>query len=83
MNVWLWGTTALLAGLVPCGWLALRESLVDAVVGVVAASTVVVLALLLLAEGYHRSSYFGLPLTLAVLSFVGSLLYLRFLGRHL
>src|SRR5207244_9157178 len=32
VNVWLWGATALLVGLVPCGWIALRETRVDALV---------------------------------------------------
>ena len=34
----------------------------------------------LLAEGFHRSSYFTLPLVLASLSFVGTLVFIRFLG---
>ena len=34
MNVWLWGATALLVGLMPCGWLAVRASRVDALFSV-------------------------------------------------
>ena len=80
MNVWLIGATALLAGLVPCGWVLLRGSLSEALVALELASTLVTVVLLLLAEGFHRSSYFTLPLVLAALSFVGTLAYLRFLG---
>jgi multisubunit Na+/H+ antiporter MnhF subunit len=36
--------------------------------------------LLLLAEGFHRSSYFTLPVVLAALTFVGTLVFVRFLG---
>lgn len=82
MNVWLWGATALLLGMVPCGWLAVRASRVDALVGLQTAGTVVTLALVLLAEGFHRSSYLSVALVLAFLSFVGTLLIARFLGRH-
>ena len=41
-----------------------------------------VLVLLLLAEGFHRSSYFELPVVLAALSFVGTLVFIRFLGER-
>jgi len=83
VNVWLIGATALLAGLVPCGVLALRESRVDALVGLQTGGSVTTVVLVLLAEGFHRSSYMGLALALAFLSFVGALLIARFLARHL
>ena len=41
------------------------------------------IVLILLSEGFHRSPYFVLPDALAVLSFVGTLLFARFMGRHL
>jgi multisubunit Na+/H+ antiporter MnhF subunit len=66
VNVWLVAATTLLVALVPCGWVVLRGRLTD--------------ALVLLAEGFHRSSYFVLPLVLGGLSFVGSLVFIRFLG---
>jgi multisubunit Na+/H+ antiporter MnhF subunit len=80
MNVWLIGATALLAGLLPCGWVLLRGRLTEALVGLELGSTVVTVVLVLLAEGFHRSSYFTLPLVLAALSLVGTLAFLRFLG---
>ncbi len=83
MNVWLWGATALLVGLVPCGWIALRETRVDALVALELAGTVSTLALVLLAQGFDRASYYSVPLALAFLSFVGALVLARFLGRHL
>ena len=83
MNVWLWGATALLLGLVPCGWLAVRETRVDALVALQTGGTLTTLVLVLLAEGFHRSSYMGLALALAFLSVVGTLFIARFLGRHL
>jgi multisubunit Na+/H+ antiporter MnhF subunit len=58
----------------------LRGKLNDALVAIELASTLVTLVLLLLAEGFHRSSYFELSLVLAALSFVGALLFVRFIG---
>jgi len=80
VNVWLIGATALLAGLLPCGWVVLRGRLTEAIVGLELASTIVTVVLVLLAEGFQRSSYFTLPLVLAALSFVGTLAFIRFLG---
>ncbi len=83
MNAWLIAATILLAGIVPCGVVCLRGSRLDALAGFELAATVVTVVLLLLAEGYHRSVYFVLPLTLAALSFVGGLVFVRFLERDL
>ena len=80
MNVWLAAATVLLAGLLPCGWVLLRAQLLDGLVAFELTSTLVTVALVLLAEGFHRSSYFVVPLTLAALSFVGALLFVRLLG---
>jgi multisubunit Na+/H+ antiporter MnhF subunit len=80
LNVWLVGATVLLVGVVPCGWVLLRGRLTEALVALELASTLVTVVLVLLAEGFHRSSYFVLPLVLAALSFVGSLVFIRFLG---
>jgi multisubunit Na+/H+ antiporter MnhF subunit len=80
VNAWLVAATVLLLGLVPCGWVLLRGRLNDALVAVELVSTLVTLVLLLLAEGFHRSSYFELSLVLAALSFVGALIFVRFIG---
>ena len=80
MNVWLIAATVLLAGLLPCGWVLLRGRLTEALVALELSSTLVTLVLLLLAEGFHRSSYFTLPLVASALSFVGTLVFIRFLG---
>jgi len=83
MNVWLWGATALLVGIVPCGWIAMRASRVDALVALELAGTVATLVLVLLSEGFNRASYMGVPVVLAFMSLVGSLLIARLIGRHL
>ena len=83
MNVWLWGATALLLGFVPCGWIAVRETRMDAVVALQLAGTVTTLTLVLLCQGFDRPSYYTVPIVLAFASFVGGLLIARFMGRHL
>ena len=83
MNVWLIAATVLLAGLIPCGWVILRAQLVDALVALELGSTLVTVVLVLLAEGFGRSSYFTVPVVLAALSFVGTLVFLRFIGDRL
>jgi multicomponent Na+:H+ antiporter subunit F len=83
VNVWLWAATVLLGSLVPCLWIALRGSLLDAVVALQLACSLVTLVLLLLAEGFGRSVYYGLPLVLCVLAFAGAFVFLRFLEREL
>jgi multisubunit Na+/H+ antiporter MnhF subunit len=80
VNAWLIAATVLLAGLLPCGWVLARGGEMDAVVALELASTLVTVVLLLLAEGFHRSSYFTVPVVLAALSFVGTLIFVRFLG---
>jgi multisubunit Na+/H+ antiporter MnhF subunit len=83
LNAWLACAVALLAGVVPCGWIAVRGTRMDAVVALELATTIVTLALVLLAEGFHRSSYYIVALALAVLGFVGNLVFVRFMEREL
>jgi multisubunit Na+/H+ antiporter MnhF subunit len=83
VNVWLIGATILLVALAPCLLVCLRGSILDAFVALELGTTVMTLALVLLAQGFGRSSYYALPLVLAVLGFVGVLVSVRFLGEHL
>jgi multisubunit Na+/H+ antiporter MnhF subunit len=83
MNVWLIGATVLLAGLLPCLWVLMREPVVDGLVALQTALATATLVLVLLVEGYHRSDYTVVPLTLSILGFAGSLLFARFLARRL
>ena len=82
MNFWLWGATGLLVGLVPCGIVCLRASLLDALVAVQLATTVVTLVLVLLCEGFGRAEYYVLPLVSAPLALVGALVFVRFYGER-
>lgn len=83
MNLWLLGATVLLFGLAPAGIAVFRGDVVDRLAGLEMAAMVEVLALVLLAEGFHRPGMFDLALTLALLSFGGGLVFVRFLERWL
>jgi multicomponent Na+:H+ antiporter subunit F len=80
VNVWLIGATILLAALLPCGIVLIRAPILDALVALELVTTLATVVLLLLAEGYHRSSYFAVPIVLALLNVVGGLIFVRFLA---
>ena len=80
MNVWLTGATVLLAALLPCGFVLVRAAILDALVALELVTTLTTVALVLLAEGYHRSSYFAVPIVLAFLNVVGAVIFIRLLA---
>jgi multicomponent Na+:H+ antiporter subunit F len=82
LNEWQIAGLALILGLAPCGWVCLRYSFAEGVVAVQLAGTVAAIALLVLAEAESREPFADLALVLAVLSFSGTLIFLRFLERQ-
>ena len=83
MNVWLICATVLMLGLLPCLWVCVRHSPLDALVALELASTITTLVLVLLAQGYRRDPFMDLALVSALLSFAGALSFARFLERWL
>ena len=83
MNVWLIAAIASGAALLPCGFMSLRGPADQRLVGLEMTSLVVILVMAMLAVGFGRPSFIDLPLTLAVLSFGGGLIFVRFLEKHL
>jgi multisubunit Na+/H+ antiporter MnhF subunit len=81
VNVWLVASTVLLAALALPLSVLVRAPHLDALVALELASTVVVVVLLLLSEGFHRSIYTTLPMTLAALSLVGGLVLVQLVRR--
>jgi multicomponent Na+:H+ antiporter subunit F len=74
---------AMLVGVVPCGIAVVRGTVMSALVGYEAISAIIVLVLILLAEGFRRSGEFELAVLLAVLLFGSGLVFARFLERWL
>jgi multisubunit Na+/H+ antiporter MnhF subunit len=81
VNAWLIAATVLLLGLVPCGTVMVRGSVVEALIGLQLAGTLETIVLVLLAEGFHRPPFFDLALVLALLSLAGGLVFARMLER--
>jgi multicomponent Na+:H+ antiporter subunit F len=83
MNGFIIAAVAMLVAIVPCGIVIWRGELMAAVVAYEAISSIVVLVLVLLAEGFRRPAEFELPVLLAVLLFGSGLVFVRFLERWL
>jgi multisubunit Na+/H+ antiporter MnhF subunit len=81
VNGWLWAATVLLGAVLPLVVVAARCDVLDGIVAMEAAGTDVALALLLVAQGTHREPLADVALVAGVLSFVGSLGFVRLIGR--
>ena len=81
MNGFFAAATALLLGLVPCGWIIWKQPALDGLVAFELASNIGAGLFLLLAEAVNQPVLADLALALAILSFGGSLVYARFLER--
>ncbi len=74
---------AMLIAIIPAGIVLCRGELAASVVAYEFITSVVVMVLALLAEGFKRSSLFELPVLLAVLLYGSSLVFVRALERWL
>lgn len=83
MNPWLAAAYAVGGCLIPCALMCLRGSPERRLVGLEMTGTIVIFLLALLAAGMHRTILIDLPLTLAILSLGGGLVFARFLEKHL
>ncbi|HEY2691765.1 MAG TPA: monovalent cation/H+ antiporter complex subunit F [Streptosporangiaceae bacterium] len=83
MNGFVIAAIAMLLGVIPCGVVVCRGTVMEALVAYELITAIVVMVLILLAEGFRRSGEFELPLLLAVLLFGSGLVFVRFLERWL
>ena len=81
MTGWFVAAAVLVAALIPCGWVCLRQGFAEGVVAVQLAGTIAGLALLVLARAEGREPFGMLAVVLVALSFAGTLIFLRFLER--
>jgi multisubunit Na+/H+ antiporter MnhF subunit len=81
MNAFIAMAIALMLGLGPCLWVAVRAEIVGALGALELASTITTLVLVCLAQGLHHDSFMDIALVSAMLSFAGSLAFARFLER--
>ncbi|HLN68581.1 MAG TPA: monovalent cation/H+ antiporter complex subunit F [Streptosporangiaceae bacterium] len=74
---------AMLIAIIPAGIVLCRGELAASVVAYEFITSVIVLVLALLAQGFQRSSEFELPVLLAVLMYASGLVYVRAMERWL
>lgn len=83
MNIWMDAGTGVATALLPCADMCLRGDAERRLVGMEVASFVIVIAMILFSIGFGRLPFIDLPLALAIMSFGGTLVFIRFLGKHL
>jgi multisubunit Na+/H+ antiporter MnhF subunit len=84
MNGWILAAIVLvLGGIVPCLVVSVMASLMEGLVALELTGMISVLVLLLLAEGFQRQPLVDVALALALLSFVGSLTFVRYMEREI
>ncbi len=83
MNLWMISAAAVSTALIPCADMCFRGAPERRLVGFEFAGILVVIAMILFTVGFRRSAFIDLPVALALLSFGGSLVFARFLGKHL
>ena len=83
MNAFVIAAIVMLAAVIPCGIVMLRGKIMEAVVAYEAVGSIVIIVLVLLAEGFRRSGEFELPVLLAMLILGSGLVFVRFLERWL
>lgn len=83
MNIWLLAGAAVASSLVLCAFMCLRGTPERRLVGLEMTAMIVITSMVLFTVGMGRLPFIDLPLTLAILSFGGGLVFVRFLGKYL
>ncbi|HEY3542146.1 MAG TPA: monovalent cation/H+ antiporter complex subunit F [Gaiellaceae bacterium] len=83
MNAFVWAATGLLLGYFPLLAIAFRRRPIDGLLALEMGSILLVLVLLCLAEGFHRSFEYGVAIVASVVTTIGGLVFARFFGRWL
>lgn len=81
LTAWLLSAAVLVAGMALCGVAAWRRDTFEALIALEMAGTLATVALVCITVGVQRISYGNVPLMMAVLNWVGALVYVRFLDR--
>ena len=81
MNAFLIAATVLIAALAPLLAVASLRNPIDGLVALEAAGAILTLTLLCLSVGLGQPTFFTVPIIAAVASWIGCLVFARFLGR--
>jgi multisubunit Na+/H+ antiporter MnhF subunit len=82
MSPWLIAAAVVLTATVAPLYVCARQSLAKALVALELSGVLATVVLLLLAEGFHRGALFDPALVLALLTFIGSLAFVRMMERR-
>jgi multisubunit Na+/H+ antiporter MnhF subunit len=82
VSPWLIAAIVLLVALLAPLYVALRRSLMDALIALEVVGIVQSMVLLLLAEGFHRIVLMDPALVLAVMTTIGALAFVRLMERR-
>lgn len=83
MNAFVWAAIGLLVPFFPLLAVAMWRRPIDGLVALECAGVLLVLVLLCLAEGFHRSFEYSVAIVAALMTWIGGLVFARFLGRWL
>jgi len=83
MNAFVWAAIGLLVPFFPLLAVAVWRRPIDGLVALECAGALLVLVLLCLAEGFHRSFEYAVAIVAALMTWIGGLVFARFLGRWL
>jgi multisubunit Na+/H+ antiporter MnhF subunit len=83
VNAFTLAATILLATYVPLVLVIVRRRAIDGLVALELVGIIAVLVLLCLAEGFHRSFEYSVAVIAALLTWIGGLVFARFLARGL
>jgi multisubunit Na+/H+ antiporter MnhF subunit len=81
MNAFLIAAMALIAMVLLPAIVIARGEMMEAVVALELCGTTLTLAILCLCEGFHRQAYFNVPIVAAAATWIGGLVFVRFVGR--
>ncbi len=81
MSAFVLAAAVMLLAMIPCLVVIARDEVMEAMVAYEAISSIAVMVLALLAEGFRRPAEFELPVLLAALLFGSGLVFVRFLEQ--
>lgn len=67
----------------PLGAVCVLAREIDGVAALELCGALATLVFLCLAEGFHRSAYFDVPVICAAVTWIGGLVFARFFGRYI
>ena len=83
MNIWELASRVTLLTLVPLAWMAMRGDARNRLVAFFMGGVISTLLLMLLTMDFNRMPMMDLAITLALMSFGGGIVFVRFFARHL